>query len=157
MGELPLPPAELARRVGVLDQDDPVGSFDAMGAHMRQMVLNLQGSDWFSGGRRVLDFGCGSGKLLRHFVGEAEDCEFIGCDIDEPSIDWLREHFSPPLNVFVCGEKPDLALPDEHRLGVCDVGVHAFDRALGRLAAGDSSCAAARGSFYVHVSGPRDV
>jgi SAM-dependent methyltransferase len=114
MGDLPLPPAELARRVGVLDQDDPVGSFHAMGEHLRQTILNLQGSDWFSEGKRVLDFGCGSGKLLRHFVGDAEDCEFIGCDIDEPSINWLREHFSPPLKVFVCGEEPGLALPDKH-------------------------------------------
>jgi SAM-dependent methyltransferase len=114
VGDLPLPPAELARRVGVLDQNDPVGSFDAMGENLRQTILSLQGSDWFSEGRRVLDFGCGPGKLLRHFIGEAENCEFIGCDIDEPSINWLRENFSPPLNVFVCGEKPGLPLPDDH-------------------------------------------
>jgi ubiquinone/menaquinone biosynthesis C-methylase UbiE len=114
VGDLPLPPAELARRVGVLDQNDPVGSFDEMGVYLRQTILNLQGVDWFSGGKRVLDFGCGSGKLLRHFVGEAKDCEFIGCDIDEPSINWLREHFSPPLTVFVCGDEPGLLLPDDH-------------------------------------------
>jgi SAM-dependent methyltransferase len=112
--ELPLPPVELARRVGVLDQDDPVRSFDAMGAHLRETVLKLQGEDWFAGGRRVLDFGCGSGKLLRHFASDAEDCEFIGCDIDEPSIAWLQQHYSPPLQVFVCNEQPGLPLPDDH-------------------------------------------
>lgn len=85
-----------------------------MGADIREMVLEIQGDDWFSSGRRVLDFGCGSGKLLRHFLAEAEDCEFIGCDIDAPSIEWLRESFSPPLSVFVCGEEPGLPLPDEH-------------------------------------------
>ena len=36
-------------------------------------------------GARVLDFGCGAGRLLRHFVGDAEDGEFWGCDIDVPS------------------------------------------------------------------------
>jgi hypothetical protein len=41
VGDLPLPPAELARRVGVLDQNDPVGSFDAMGENLRQTILSL--------------------------------------------------------------------------------------------------------------------
>ncbi len=112
MSERPLPPAELARRVGVIDQDDPVASFDAMGADIRDTIVGIQGADWFSEGKRVLDFGCGAGKLLRHFLDEAERCEFLGCDIDAPSIEWLRENFSPPLNVFVCDEKPGLSLPD---------------------------------------------
>lgn len=114
MSGAPLPPVELAHRVGVVDQDDPVASFDAMGAGMREMVVGVQGADWFTEGKRVLDFGCGVGKLLRHFVAEAENCEFIGCDIDEPSIEWLRENLSPPLNVFVCEEEPGFPIPDEH-------------------------------------------
>ena len=85
-----------------------------MGAGIREMVLNIQGRDWFTDGKRVLDFGCGAGKLLRHFLSEAESCEFYGCDIDEPSIAWLRQHYSPPLKVFLCGESPALALPDQH-------------------------------------------
>ena len=114
MRDPPLPPIELARRVGVVDQDDPVASFDAMGAGIHQMVVNHQGANWFTEGKRVLDFGCGPGKLLRHFLEEAKRCEFIGCDIDEPSINWLREQLSPPLKVFVCREEPGLALPDAH-------------------------------------------
>jgi SAM-dependent methyltransferase len=114
MPEVPLPPPELAFRVGVTDPDDPVGSFDEMGRNIREIVVGYQGEDWFVEGRRVLDFGCGAGKLLRHFLPEAERCEFIGCDIDEASIEWLRENFSPPLNVFVCEEEPGLLLPDEH-------------------------------------------
>jgi SAM-dependent methyltransferase len=112
--DAPLPPAELAFRVGVVDQSDPVASFDSMGATMREMVVAIQGEDWFVEGRRVLDFGCGAGKLLRHFLPEAERVEFIGCDIDERSVAWLRENLSPPLSVFVCGEEPGLDLPDEH-------------------------------------------
>jgi SAM-dependent methyltransferase len=112
--DAPLPPTELAHRVGVVDQDDTLLSFEAMGAMMRETLLGLQGPDWFVEGRRVLDFGCGVGKLLRHFLGEAERCEFIGCDIDERSIEWLRENLSPPLTVFKCEEEPGLPLPDEH-------------------------------------------
>jgi SAM-dependent methyltransferase len=114
MSNQPLPPADLARRVGVVDQDNPVDSFDAMGADIRLALLGILGTNWFSPGKRVLDFGCGAGKLLRHFIEEAKHSEFIGCDIDEPSINWLRKHFSPPLNVFVCDEEPGLPLPDDH-------------------------------------------
>lgn len=114
MSDLPLPSPELAFRVGVVDPDDPVKSFDQMGSEIRRMVLDLQGPDWFTEDKRVLDFGCGAGKLLRHFLEEAERTEFIGCDIHEPSIEWLRENFSPPLNLFVCEETPGLPLPDEH-------------------------------------------
>lgn len=86
-----------------------------MGADLRRLVLDLiGGEDWFTSGKRVLDFGCGPGKFLRHFLAEAEVSEFIGCDIDAPSIEWLQEHHSPPLNVFVCEEEPGLPLPDDH-------------------------------------------
>jgi SAM-dependent methyltransferase len=112
---VPLPPPELAFRVGVNDAEDPVASFEAMGRTMREIVLGVVGGpEWFAEGRCVLDFGCGVGKFLRHFLAEAERAEFLGCDIDEPSIAWLQQHLSPPLNVFLCGEEPGLELPDEH-------------------------------------------
>lgn len=114
MSTAPLPPVELAHRVGVVDQDNALSSFDAMGAEIRQMVLATQGEDWFTDGKRILDFGCGAGKLLRHFLDEAGRCEFIGCDIDDASIAWLQENLSPPLSVFRCNEEPGLPLPDEH-------------------------------------------
>lgn len=112
MPRVPLPPEELARRVGVVDQENPLQSFESMGAGIKQFVLDVQGEDWFSTPRKMLDFGCGAGKLLRHFVEEAEVSEIYGCDIDEPSIEWLRENLSPPLRVFTCREEPGLDLPD---------------------------------------------
>lgn len=109
----PLPSPELARRVGVLDQDDPLPSFDELGRATKRHLAGLQPDGWFDG-KRVLDFGCGPGKALRHFLPEAERCEIYGCDIHEPSIRWLQEKFSPPLRVFVCGETPPLPFPSEH-------------------------------------------
>src|SRR5215216_1303536 len=97
----PLPTPELARRVGVPDQQAPVSSFDELGRTIKHTLVGLQPEGWFEG-KRVLDFGCGPGKALRHFLPEAERCEFFGCDIHEPSIRWLEEHLSPPLKVFVC-------------------------------------------------------
>src|SRR5439155_20413507 len=70
-------------------------------------------ADWSWDGKRVLDFGCGAGRTLRHFLDEAKRAEFYGCDIDRPSIEWLEEHLSPPLHVFQSGELPGLPQPDE--------------------------------------------
>jgi SAM-dependent methyltransferase len=60
----------------------------------------------------VLDFGCGAGRTLRHFLGRADKAEFWGCDIDEPSIAWIRQHLSPPLRVFSNAPAPPLEVAD---------------------------------------------
>jgi SAM-dependent methyltransferase len=41
---------------------------------------------------RVLDFGCGCGRVLRGFEGLDHGAEVWGCDIDAEAIDWSREH-----------------------------------------------------------------
>ena len=108
----PLPPPHLALRVGVLDTDDPVASFDEVGRDMRRVILDLLGPDWSFADKHVLDFGCGAGKVLRHMLDEARTATFHGCDIDQPSIDWLRAHMSPPINAFVNAPLPPLPLEE---------------------------------------------
>lgn len=107
-----MPPAYLARRVGVNDPEDPKGSFDILGRSSRDLILDLLPDDWSFARKRVLDFGCGPGKVLRHFLREAEQAEFYGCDIHASSIDWLGNHLSPPLHVFVNNELPPLPFED---------------------------------------------
>jgi len=112
--ELPLPPVELAVRVGVPDQDDPLGSYLRLGRDSRRLVLSLLPDRWSFEGKRVLDFGSGAGKVLRHFAAEAAIAELHGCDIDEASIDWLRRELCPPFDAFHNDEAPPLPVPDEH-------------------------------------------
>jgi SAM-dependent methyltransferase len=111
-GRLPLPPLELLQRVGRIDEPDVAGVYEAIGRHSRARLERLLPADWSWEGKHVLDFGCGAGRTLRHFLAEAEHAEFYGCDIDGPSIDWLTENFSPPLHVFQSGELPSLPQPD---------------------------------------------
>src|SRR4051794_19709338 len=95
---LPRPPRELASRVfGVEGWSDPDVAFDNLGLQTKRQITRLLPDDWSWNGKRVLDFGSGAGRTLRHFAQEAEVAEFWGCDIDGPSIDWMRATLCPPL------------------------------------------------------------
>ena len=110
--EIPTPPLELAQRVGWIDDDDVMSVYEAIGERSRARLERLLPEDWSWEGKRILDFGCGAGRTLRHFLDEARAAEFYGCDIDSPSIAWLSEHLSPPFHVFESGELPSLPQPD---------------------------------------------
>lgn len=108
--ERPYPPADLANRV-LSSTTDPFAqlvTFEVFGAATREMLLDLLPDGYDLTGRKVLDFGCGVGRTLRHFLDEAESADFHGVDIDERSIEWLKSNFSPPLNVTVCDTLPPL-------------------------------------------------
>jgi SAM-dependent methyltransferase len=107
-----LPPLELMQRVGRIDEHDVAAGYEAIGRSCRERMERLLPPDWSWEGKRVLDFGCGAGRTLRHFLAEAERAEFHGCDIDGPSIVWLQDHLSPPLHIFRNGEAPSLPRPD---------------------------------------------
>jgi SAM-dependent methyltransferase len=107
----PLPPPELASRVGVNTRSDVLGSFDEVGRDASRVILETLPEGWALEGKRVLDFGSGPGKVLRHLVPEHRGTEFHACDIHEPSIGWLRANL-PGVQAFVNEEWPPLALPD---------------------------------------------
>jgi len=133
----PLPPRALAIRAGVPDPADVIDSYRAVGRDSRATILELLGTSWSFEGTRVLDFGCGSGKVMRHFLPEAAaGCELWGCDIDERSIDWINAELHPPLNAFVNGEVPPLDQPSASFDLVWSVSVftHLTDHWAGWLA-----------------------
>jgi SAM-dependent methyltransferase len=130
---LPLPPLELMERVGPvsipagvvpegwapdmiaaspwLRPGDAGETYERLGELLCDHVLEVLPADWSFRGKRVLDFGCGAGRVLRHLPSRAPGAEIWGCDIDRRSIEWLEENLSPPLHVFVNGEDPPLPQP----------------------------------------------
>jgi SAM-dependent methyltransferase len=135
----PLPPRPLAIRAGVPDPADVIASYRAVGRDSRTTILELleSGGTGFSfKGKRVLDFGCGSGKVMRHFLAEAADCELCGCDIDERSVDWINAELHPPLSAFANGEAPPLDQPSSSFDLIWSVSVftHLTDHWAGWLA-----------------------
>ena len=105
-----MPPLELAARVGSVEGVNPLEFYDREGAAVRARLERLLPPDWSFQGKRVLDFGCGSARVLRHFLPEAHEAAFWGCDIDRPSIEWVSANLSPPLHCFQNEAKPPLPL-----------------------------------------------
>lgn len=101
---IPLPPDDLACRVGSQLGEDAL----QLGIRAKACVLRALGEDYAFKDKRILDFGCGVGRLMRHFVEEARGCEFWGCDIYHPSIEWVQRHLVPPFQAVATNESPPL-------------------------------------------------
>jgi len=106
----PYPPFEMANRVSALPSDDRQGMdlYEWLGAYTSQKLLELGPGDASLQGQRWLDFGCGAGRTMRHFLSQAEVAEIWGTDIDESSIKWLNDNLCPPLRAIACGVDPPL-------------------------------------------------
>lgn len=88
---LSVPPPQLRHRVhGALDR----ASFLSMGQMCRGDIEGLLASAGQDLGtfERVLDFGCGCGRVLRFFRDERGPDRLTGTDIDPEAIAWCREN-----------------------------------------------------------------
>ncbi len=94
--------------MGALQEGLEAEQYEQLSAWLQKEVALRLPPCWSFDGKRLLDFGCGAGRVLRGFVDEASVCEFFGCDIHEPSIDWLRRNLCPPFRVFCNDEMPPL-------------------------------------------------
>lgn len=62
--------------------------------------------------RSMLDWGCGSARVTRHWAELAPRTKLWGCDIDAEAIDWCQRALSPPISFFTVTTQPHLPLPD---------------------------------------------
>ncbi len=61
---------------------------------------------------QVLDFGCSTGRVLRHFACQEEGLGLWGADINGREIEWIRRNLPGKLRVFQCATLPFLPLAD---------------------------------------------
>lgn len=107
--ELPFPPPEPRRRASILPaRDDDHAGYLERGADTRRAIESALPASWPWTGARVLDFGCGYGRVL----DEARDGEFWGAEIDERCIQWDKEHLNPAMRFVVNGEVLPLPFAD---------------------------------------------
>jgi SAM-dependent methyltransferase len=89
----PLPPQELSARIG----SPTLEGFEIIGREAKTTILRCLPLGFSFENARCLDFGCGVGRVIRHFEKEAATSEFWGCDIDGTSILWNTENLAPPF------------------------------------------------------------
>jgi len=110
----PLPPDELIVRVGVsplvhTDREARRRRFEEIGRGVYSHVLAALPPDWAWEGTTVLDFGCGSGRLLRYLLPHVDEgASLTACDVHEPSIGWLRDHYPSVVRLYVNAVEPPL-------------------------------------------------
>jgi SAM-dependent methyltransferase len=112
-GSLPYPPGGLLEHGGPLKGDDKVLHFERVGAQCMEAICSLLPTDWTFREKRVLDFGCGPGRVIRQFAPLADEAEFVGCDVHEASIRWAKANLSPPFSFFRNDHAPPLRCREE--------------------------------------------
>ena len=65
-------------------------------------------------GSRVLELGCASGRVLRHFAAQDPGIELWGTDINLRHVEWMLTYLDPRLKVFQNTVLPHLPIPDNH-------------------------------------------
>ena len=109
-GSLPLPPTRLRAQVGPAHAD--ASSFLRSGREHADLIDELLGEDGSSleEVRALLDFGCGCGRVIRHWAGLPR-MQVFGCDIDGRMVEWCAAHL-PFADVRVTPLSPPLPYDD---------------------------------------------
>jgi SAM-dependent methyltransferase len=83
-GAIPDPPLRLAARIGR-------GDYRAVGEELRRIVVDRGGLRPFD---RILDIGCGAGRLAAPLTRYLTEGSYEGFDIDAELVDWCRAHIT---------------------------------------------------------------
>lgn len=62
--------------------------------------------------RSMLDIGCASGRVIRHFGAQRPDIATWGCDINAFHVEWCLNHLPTNVRVFQATSVPNLHMPD---------------------------------------------
>jgi len=90
---IPIPPAELRFRVhGDLSQKTFLNVGRQVANNIRNCVERV-GGEW-SSFNDILDFGCGSARIIRYFLAEEDGKQFTGIDINQELIAWCETHIN---------------------------------------------------------------
>jgi SAM-dependent methyltransferase len=116
---LPLPPPHLIRitagghRQALRDMGELYRNYWRMGVRGFAAIREMLGRHGYDVAdlRSVLDFGCGSGRILRHWH-QLTGPRLHGCDYNPFLVDWCRENLDFAAGYEVNGLWPPLDLPD---------------------------------------------
>jgi SAM-dependent methyltransferase len=105
-----VPPAHLRKRV---HGDEALDGFERIGWRVAYDILSATRAERVSDSpRRILDFGCGCGRVLRFYSKMTGPAEFYGSDIDPEAIAWCNAQLSHLAKFVVNPPEPPLPFED---------------------------------------------
>jgi SAM-dependent methyltransferase len=87
---MPLPPQKLAMRVSKMHGAE----FRAQGLKMFTDLMDQMARLGIPAAGRILDWGCGCGRVASYFLARLPEARLIGCDIDAQAIEWCSQHLA---------------------------------------------------------------
>jgi len=104
---LPVPPENLR-----LGYEEYLSSGEG---HVKTMFEIIEASDFsLNEGNKILDLGCGAGRMIRHLKNLSAACEIWGTDISAEHIYWCKQNLSPPFNFATTTKIPHLPFEDRY-------------------------------------------
>ena len=105
----PLPPADIT--MAYLKDPETYINRGKEWANKLKELAHQYGS--LSPGDAILDWGCSSGRVIRHFRSEAEskELECWGVDLEVRAVEWARYNL-PPIQFATCSTIPHLPFED---------------------------------------------
>ncbi len=64
--------------------------------------------------KRYLDFGCATGRVIRHFGVQNPEIETYGSDLNRHHVEWVNTHLPANVTAFMNHSIPTLPLPDSY-------------------------------------------
>jgi ubiquinone/menaquinone biosynthesis C-methylase UbiE len=106
---LPEPPERLWLAYGLTIEE----YLESGKKHVDNMRSILADSGYsFEAGSRVMEFGCGGGRMLRWLNDAADRCEIWGTDLSGDHIVWCKQNMQPPFHFFITTATPHLPFTD---------------------------------------------
>lgn len=108
---LPIPPSDLWHGYGETTEEHLTGGH----ANVSKMLELVNSSGFsFEKGTRILDFGCGAGRMIRHLKNLSDICEIWGTDINANHIGWAKQNLSPHFHFATTTTIPHLPFEDRY-------------------------------------------
>lgn len=108
---LPIPPKDLWLGYGADTEE-----YLSLGEGDVRLMLEALRETGFvlAPGNRVLDFGCASGRMMRHLAEYSQTCEIWGTDINARILPWCQRNLSPPFQFAITTTVPHLPFEDRY-------------------------------------------
>jgi ubiquinone/menaquinone biosynthesis C-methylase UbiE/tetratricopeptide (TPR) repeat protein len=117
-----VPPVDLTMGYGAGD----LKHYLACGARSAGMLRDVMARNavTLEAGDSILDWGGAAGRVVRNFAAEArQGVNVWGCDVHAPSIEWAKNHLSPPFKFFNSLALPQLPFPEATFKFICGFSV----------------------------------